>query len=71
MVYYYDMKCSYLPRGTYTDYRGMALYPLEAAKLKQQSTRSCPLKKKGGIPVYPRKHSTFSLSLIVGKLTLY
>ena len=26
-VYYSDMKCSYLPRGTYTDYGGMVLYP--------------------------------------------
>ena len=26
-VYHFDMKCSYLPRGTYTDYEGMALYP--------------------------------------------
>ena len=26
-VYHSDVKCSYLPRGTYTDYGGMALYP--------------------------------------------
>ena len=26
-VYHSDTKCSYLPRGTYTDYRGIALYP--------------------------------------------
>ena len=26
-VYHSDMKRSYLPRGTYTDYGGMALYP--------------------------------------------
>ena len=26
-VYHSDMKCSYLPRGTYTNYGGMALYP--------------------------------------------
>ena len=26
-VYHSDMKCSYLRRGTYTDYGGMALYP--------------------------------------------
>ena len=31
-VYHPDTKCSYLPRGTYTDYEGMALYPS-----KQQS----------------------------------
>ena len=26
-VYHSNMKCSYLPRGTYIDYGGMALYP--------------------------------------------
>ena len=26
-VYHSDAKCSYLLRGTYTDYGGMALYP--------------------------------------------
>ena len=26
-VYHSNTKCSYLPRGTYTDYGGMALYP--------------------------------------------
>ena len=26
-VYHSDTKCSYLPRGTYTDYGGMVLYP--------------------------------------------
>ena len=26
-VYHPDVKCSYLPRGTYTNYGGMALYP--------------------------------------------
>ena len=28
-VYHFDAKCSYLPRGTYTDYGGMALCPLK------------------------------------------
>ena len=52
MVYHYNVECSYLLRGTYTNYGGTALYPLKAAKFKQQSMRSCSLKKRG-VHVYP------------------
>ena len=29
LVYHFDVECSYLPRGTYTDYGGTASYPLK------------------------------------------
>ena len=38
-VYHPDVKCSYLPRGTYTDYGGMASYPS-----KQQSKNDSQVK---------------------------
>ena len=49
LVYHLDAECSCPPRGTYTDYRGVALYPSEQPDYKQQCMRSCSLKQEGGI----------------------
>ena len=48
LVYHLNVECSCPPRGTYTDYRGVALYPSEQPDYKQQCRRSCFL-KQGGI----------------------
>ena len=48
LVYHLDVECSYPLRGTYTNDRGVALYPSEQPDYKQQCTRSCTL-KNGGI----------------------
>ena len=37
-----DMECSYPPGGTYTNSRGVALYPLKSQiKFDSQCTRTC------------------------------
>ena len=42
------MECSYPPRGTYTDCRGVALYPLKNQTIfDSQHTRVCFSKRKG------------------------
>ena len=48
LVYHINVECSCPPRGTYTNYRGVALYPFEQPDYKQQWTKSCYLKQKGG-----------------------
>ena len=47
LVYHLNAECSCPPRGTYTNNRGVALYPSEQPDYKQQCTRSCTLKKGG------------------------
>ena len=49
-----DMECSYPPRGTYTNGRGVALYPWKnQTRFDSQHTRIC-FPKRGGInPVTP------------------
>ena len=49
-VYHSHMKCSYLPRGAYTDYGVMASYPSKQpnksdSQPEKQSTRSCSPKE--------------------------
>ena len=59
MVYHYDAECSYLPRGTYTDYGGMALYPLKQPSLNDRAQGCAPQRKRGGYMYTPRKYPTF------------
>ena len=47
LVYHLDMECSCPPRGTYMNYRGVALYPSEQPDYKWQCTRLCSLKQEG------------------------
>ena len=53
-AYNSDVKCSYLPRGTYTDYGGMVLYPSNqpskemTANYKSRAQGHAPSKKEGG-----------------------
>ena len=39
-IYHSDMKCSYLPRGTYTNYGGMALYPSKQPSKNDSQTET-------------------------------
>ena len=72
LVYHFDAECSCPPRGTYTNYRGVALYPSEQPDNKQQCTRSCYLKQKMGVYMDPLEIPHFGLSLqIVGTCTLH
>ena len=43
-----DAECSYPPRGTYTDCRGVALYPLNnQIRIDSQHMRMCSSKNRG------------------------
>ena len=43
-----DIECSYPPRGTYTDCRGVALYPLKnQTRIDSQCMRTCSSKRRG------------------------
>ena len=62
LVYHLNVKCSCPLRGTYTNYRGVALYPSEQPDYKQQSMRSCSLKQEGVYMEYtwtPEKYPNF------------
>ena len=47
MVYHYDAECSYLPRCTYSNYGGMALYLLKQPSLNDRAQGHVPQRKKG------------------------
>ena len=52
-VYHFNAECSYLPRGTYTDYWGMAL-TLQSSQAKMTEHEVMLLKrKKGGVHTDP------------------
>ena len=54
-VCHLDAECSYLSRGTYTDCRGVALYPLNSqTRINSQCMRTCS-SKKGGLYMHPWK----------------
>ena len=57
MVYHFDTECSYLLRGTYSNYGGMALYTLKQPSLKTEH-EVVLLKEKGGHMYTPRKYPT-------------
>ena len=65
-IYHSDAECSYLPRGTYTDYEGW-LYAFQSSqtnitpKWKTQSMRSCSFKQWG---VYIQTPETLYLTII-------
>ena len=43
-----DAECSYPPRGTYTNCRGVAFYPLNnQTRINSQHTRTCSSKERG------------------------
>ena len=47
-VLYPDVECSYQPRGTYTDCRGVLLYPFNnQTRINSQCTRTCSSKEGG------------------------
>ena len=46
--YHLDVECSCPLRGTYTNYKGVALFPSEQPDYKRQCSRLCSL-KQGGI----------------------
>ena len=49
VVYLSDVECSYPPRGTHTNFRGVASYPLKnQTRIDSKSTRMCSSKRKGG-----------------------
>ena len=61
-VYNSDAKCSYLPRGTYSNYGGMVLYPSKqpsksGSQPKRQSMRSCSFKQWGCVHMDPLKQT--------------
>ena len=37
LVCHFDVECSYLPRGTYTNYEGMASYPSKQPSRKDRA----------------------------------
>ena len=54
------MKCSYLPRGTYTDYGGMALYPSKQpskndSQVEMTEHEVMLLQRMGGVHMDPLK----------------
>ena len=55
LVYHLDAECYYPPRGTYTNDRGVALYPSEQPDYKQRHMRSCSLKQEG-LYMDPKKY---------------
>ena len=61
-----DAECSYLPRGTYTDCRGVALYPgKNQTRLDSQCTRMCFSKRMEG-PIYKSLYLQLSLEIAPG-----
>ena len=59
-VYHSDVKCSYLPRGTYTDYGGMALYPSKQpskndSQVEMTEHEVMLLQRMGGVHTDPLK----------------
>ena len=60
-VYHSDMKCSYLPRGTYTNYVGMALYPSKQPSKNNSQVEMTEhevmllQRMGGGVHTYPLK----------------
>ena len=59
-----DAECSYPPRGTYTDCRGEALYPLKnQTRINSQCMRTCSTKGKGLMhePQNPKLHLEIAL----------
>ena len=60
-VYHPDAKCSYLLRGTYTDYEGMALYPSKQSSKNDSQTemrehKVMLLQRVGGVHTDPLKN---------------
>ena len=60
-VYLSHVKCSYLPRGTYTDYGGMALYPSKQPGKKDSQVKNTEqevmlLQRMGGVHTDPLKN---------------
>ena len=54
VVHLSDMECSYLPRGTYTNCRGVALHPWKnQTRFDSQCTRMCFPKGRGDEPCNP------------------
>ena len=58
--YHSDVKCSYLPRGTYTDNGEMALYPLKQpskndSQVKTIEHEAVLLQRMGGVHTDPLK----------------
>ena len=54
-----DVECSYLPRGTYTNCRGVALYPVSnQIRINSQCMRMFPL-KQGGLYMDPQKYPNY------------
>ena len=54
-VYNSDAECSYPPRGTYTDCRRVALYPLNnQTRIDSQCMRTCFSKNNGGDTEAPK-----------------
>ena len=49
-----DVECSYPPRGTYTDCRGVALYPLRNQTRFDSQCMRMHSSKKGGIMQEPQ-----------------
>ena len=51
-VYHFDMECSYLPRGTYIDFGGMA-YALQSSQTETTEHEVMLFKRKGGYTYRP------------------
>ena len=43
-VYHFDAECSYLPRGTYTKFGGMALHPSKQPSRNNRAEGPCSIK---------------------------
>ena len=53
-VYHLDVECSYLPRGTCTNYGGSGIIPLSnQTNSGSQHMRACSSKQKGGLYMDP------------------
>ena len=60
-----DAECSYPPRGTYTDCKGVALYPLNnQTRIDSQCTRTCSSKEWG--VMYESQSTKLSLEIAPG-----
>ena len=57
-----DVECSYLPRGTYTNCRGVALYHVSnQIRNDSQCMRMCSLKQRRVIHGPPYNHCTITV----------